>query len=148
MYYKIIADGKVWYSKEIIKAHLHCGDDMVQRKLMEGSLTACTILDRIVYTVSKSEQKIIDSTFSPALQDLDTELKGFSVPDTKIGLERVGYDKTEPVYDYKGFRFIKYNAVRSKSKYRDQYHLPVMEVCGVKFAALECVKAGEGYIIY
>ena len=79
---------------------------------------------------------------------MDTELKGFSVPDTKIGLERVGYDKTEPVYEYKGFRFIKYNAVRSKSKYRDQYHLPVMEVCGVKFAALECVKAGEGYIIY
>ena len=148
MYYKIISGGKVWYSKEIIKAHHHCGDDTVQRKLLDGSLTACNILDRIVYSADKSEQKKIDETFSPVIQDLDKAIKEFSVPETTIGFERVGYDRSEPVFEYEGFRFIKYNAVRSKSKYRDQYHLPVLEVCGVKFAALECVKAGEGYIIY
>lgn len=149
MYYKIISDGQTYYSKEIIKAHMHCGDDAVQRKLLEGSLTACTILDRIVYQcASKTEQKKIDEAFSPAVQDLDKAVKEFSVPESTLGLDRVGYDKAEPVYTYKGFRFIKFNAVRSKSKYRDQFHLPVLEVCGVKFAALEAVKSGEGYIIY
>ena len=148
MYYKIISDGKVWYSKEIIKSHQHCGDDAIQRKLLDGSLSSCSILDRIVYGVDSKEQKEIDKTFNPIVQNLDETVKEFSAPETTMGLDRVGYDKAEPVFEYKGFKFIKYNAVRSKSKYRDQHHLPVMEVCGVKFAALECVKAGECYIIY
>lgn len=148
MYYKVISDGKIWYSKEIVKAHFHCGDDAVQRKLLEGSITACTIFDRIVYSVAKSEHKKIDEIFSPVVQDLDKALKELIVPETTFSFARVGYDHTEPVYTYKGFRFVKFNAVRCRSKYHMQYRLPVVEVCGFKFVALECVKAGEGHIVY
>ena len=148
MYYKIIADGQVWYSKEIIKAHQHCGDDAIQRKLLDGSLSACAIFDRIVYSADKSEQKKIDAAFSPVVQDLDSAIKTLKKPETTNGLERVGYDPSEPVYEYKGLKFVKFNAVRCRSKYHMQFRLPVVEVCGFKFVALECVKAGEGYIIY
>lgn len=150
MYYKVISDGKIWYSKEIVKAHFHCGDDAVQRKLLEGSITACTIFDRIVYSVAKSEHKKIDEIFSPVIQDLDKAVKDF-VPLASVEAEcreRIGYDKREPVYGYKDFKFIKFNAVRCRSKYHMQYRLPVVEVCGFKFVALNCIKAGEGYIVY
>lgn len=148
MYYKIISDGKVWYSKEIIKAHMHCGEDAIQRKLLEGTLQSCTILDRIVYAVDSLTQKAIDTAFSPVIQNLDEIIKDFVIPEHTLGMEHVGYDKTEPVFEYKGFKFIKYNAVRCRSKYHMQHRLPIFEVCGIKFVALNCEKSGEGYIIY
>lgn len=148
MFYKIISGGKAWYSKEIVKQFYHCGDDM-QPKIMSGALTAETILDRTVYAfTSKEDAEHVDRMFSPMLQDLDTLLKGFE----KIGkgvnnLNCVTYDSTEPVLEYKSFKFIRFTAVISKSKYRDQPHLPIFEVCGTKYVALGCIKRGEVYYI-
>lgn len=147
MYYKIISGGKVWYSKEIIKAYYHCGDDM-QLKIAEGKLFAHIILDRIVYAPTNvSEAADIDKTFNPEVQDLKEVLKDFikpkkAEPDLSV-VDRVDYDRSSPVLEYEGFKFIKFSAVRCKSKYRDQPHLPVLEVCGTKYAALGCIKRGE-----
>lgn len=147
MYYKIISDNQVCYSKEIVKAYMHCGDDAVQRKVLDGSLKAVIILDRVVYAAAELNQKEIDREFVPAVQNVDEALKEFSTADSTLGLEHITYDRKQPTYKHKGFNFVKFNAVRSKSKYRDQFHLPVLEVCGTKYVALGCVKAGEGYIV-
>ena len=147
MYYKVVSLGKAWYSKEIIKAFYHCGDDM-QMKIAEGKLYAHLILDRIVYTpVDESEAKAIDKTFNPELQDLQKVLKDFIEPKTEKPdlsvVDRVDYDRSARVYEYEGFKFIKFSAVRCKSKYRDQPQLPILEVCGTKYAALGCIKRGS-----
>ena len=151
MYYKIISEGNIYYSKEVLKAHLHCGDDAIQRKVMDGSLKTKTIMDRIVYSLPAKVKGIdVDRAFAPVVQNLDEALADFTQVAGKaelLGYEKIGYDKTEEIYNYAGFAFIKYNAVRSRSKYRDQHHLPVLEVCGVKFVALKSLKAGESYII-
>ena len=147
MYYKIISEGQVWYSKEIIKAYYHCGDDL-QLKIIEGKLHAKIILDRIVYApADKSEATTIDKTFTPVVQDLEETLKGFIKPKTENPdlsvVECVDYDRNTSVLIYGGFKFIKFSAVRCKSKYRDQPHLPILEVCGTKYAALGCIKRGS-----
>ena len=151
MYYKIISEGNIFYSKEVLKAHLHCGDDAIQRKVMDGSIKTKTIMDRIVYALPEKVKGVdVDRAFSPVVQDLDEIVADFTKVTDKadsLGYEKIAYDKSEKTYEYAGLSFIKYNAVRSRSKYRDQHHLPVMEVCGVKFAALESLKAGESYII-
>lgn len=151
MYYKLIAEGNIYYSKEVLKAHLHCGDDAIQRKVMDGSIRTKTIMDRIVYSLPEKVKGVdVDRAFSPVVQDLDEAVADFTQITDKaelLGYEKIGYDKTEEIYEYAGFTFIKYNAVRSRSKYRDQHHLPVLEVCGVKFVALKSLKAGENYII-
>ena len=150
MFYKVVSLDKAWYSKEIIKAFYHCGDDM-QMKIAEGKLYAHLILDRIVYApVDAAEAKAIDKTFNPELQDLKKVIKDFIKPvgcDDLSVAERVDYDRDTKVYEYEGFKFIKFSAVRCKSKYRDQLHLPILEVCGTKYAALGCVKRGEIYYI-
>lgn len=148
MFYKVIAGGKAYYSKEIIKQYYHCGDDL-QSKITGGMLKAETVLERTVYALTSADDAAcIDKTFSPVLQDLDTLLKGFE----KIGkgvnnLTCVGYDEKEPLCEYGGFKFVKFSAVISKSKYRDQPHLPVLEICGTKYVALGCIKRGEVYYI-
>lgn len=146
MYYKVISLGKEWYSKEIIKAFYHCGDDM-QMKIAEGKLYAHLILDRIVYApADASEAKAIDKTFNPEVQDLKKVLTDFIKPigcDDLSMTDRVDYDRSTRVYEYEGFKFIKFSAVRCKSKYRDQPRLPILEVCGTKYAALGCIKRGE-----
>lgn len=148
MFYKVIAGGKAYYSKDIIKQYYHCGDDL-QPKIMNGTLTADVILDRIVYApASAKEAANMDKIYSPVVQDLDKLIKEF----VKIGsgannLTCVGFDPKEPSYEYGSFSFIKFTAVASKSKYRDQPHLPVLEVCGTKYVALGCVKRGETYYI-
>lgn len=148
MFYKVIAGGKAYYSKDIIKQYYHCGDDL-QLKVMNGILTANVILDRVVYApISTKEASIMDKIYSPVVQDLDKLIKEF----IKIGngannLTCVGFDPKEPSYVYGQFTFIKFTAVASKSKYRDQPHLPVLEVCGTKYVALGCIKRGEVYYI-
>lgn len=148
MFYKVIAGGKAYYSKDIIKQYYHCGDDL-QPRIMNGTLTADVILDRIVYApYSAKEASDMDKIYSPVVQDLDAVVKGFE----RIGkgannLTCVGYDPKEPSYEYGVFTFIKFTAVASKSKYRDQSHLPIMEVCGTKYVALGCIKRGEAYYI-
>lgn len=151
MYYKIISEGQVWYSKEAIKAFYHCGDDL-QIKLIEGKLFAHVIMDRIVYMpTSASEARALDKAVKPEVQDLGAAIKDFILPkkenpDLSL-VDRIEYDRKTPVYDYQGFKFIKFSAVFSKSKYRDQQHLPLLEVCGVKYVALGCIKRGETYYI-
>ena len=148
MFYKVIADGKAFYSKDIIKQYYHCGDDL-QPRIMSGALTADVILDRIVYAPSSAEEASdMDKIYNPVVQDLDKTVKEF----VKIGkgannLICVGYDPKEPSYEYGSLIFIKFTAIASKSKYRDQPHLPVMEVCGTKYVALNCIKRGEIYYI-
>ena len=147
MYYKVITNDKAWYSKEIIKAFYHCGDDL-QLKIIEGKLFAKVILDRIVYApADKTEAEAIDKTFNPAVQNINETLKDFikpksAEPDSSV-VDRVDYDRSAPVLEFEGFKFIKFSAVRCKSKYRDQPHLPILEVCGTKYAALGCIKRGE-----
>jgi hypothetical protein len=151
MFYKVISGGKAWYSKEIIKSFYHCGDDL-QRKIIDGTLTAFMIMDRIVYAPSsKKDIEYIEKMYSPVPQNVDTIIKDFikpkkDKPDLSV-VERVGYDEKEPVYEYGGFKFIKFSAVISKTKYRDQQHLPVLEICGTKYVALGCIKRGEVYYI-
>ena len=148
MFYKVIAGGKAFYSKEIIKQYYHCGDDL-QPKIMNGTLVAETVLDRIVYApTSAKEAEHMDKMYSPVLQDLDVQLKDF----VKVGtgtnnLTHVAYNEEEPTFEYGSFKFIKFTAVVSKSKYRDQPHLPIIEVCGTKYVALGCIKRGEFYCI-
>ena len=148
MFYKVITGGNAYYSKEIIKQFYHCGDDL-QPRIMSGTLIAYTVLDRIVYApASKKDAEYLDKMYSPVIQDLDTLLKGFE----KIGkgannLTCIGYDDKEPSFKYSTFTFVKFTAVISKSKYRDQPHLPVLEVCGTKYVALGCIKRGEAYYI-
>lgn len=148
MFYKVVSGGKTWYSKEIIKSFYHCGDDL-QPKIMSGALTASTILDRIVYAPTSTEDAdCIDKVFNPVLQDLDTQLKDFiKIEKSVTTTVHVMYDKTEPTLKYGSFTFVKFSAVISKSKYRDQPHLPVLEVCGTKYVALECVKRGKTYYV-
>ena len=137
MYYKIISEGNIYYSKEVLKAHLHCGDDAIQRKVMDGSLETKTIMDRIVYSLPAKVKGIeVDRAFAPVVQNLDEVLADFIQVAGKaelLGYEKIGYDKTEEIYNYAGFMFIKYNAVRSRSKYRDQHHLPVEGFVADKF---------------
>lgn len=148
MFYKVITGGTAYYSKDIIKQYYHCGDDL-QPRIMNGTLIAGVILDRIVYApVSAKEAESMDEIYSPVVQDLDKLVKEF----VKIGngvnnLTRIGFDPKEPSYEYGSFSFIKFTAIASKSKYRDQPHLPVLEVCGTKYVALKCIKRGEFYYI-
>lgn len=148
MFYKVIAGGNAYYSKEIIKQFYHCGDDL-QPRIMNGTLVADTVLDRIVYApTSAKEAEHMDKMYSPVIQDLDAQLKDF----VKVGagannLTHISYINSEPVFEYGSFKFIKFTAVVSKSKYRDQPHLPVIEVCGTKYVALKCIKRGEFYCI-
>ena len=148
MFYKIVAGGKAFYSKEIIKQFYHCGDDL-QPKIMNGTLVADTVLDRIVYAPTSEEDiNHIEKMYSPVLQDLDTQLKDFIKIEKGVDhTVRVSYDENEPAFEYGPFTFIKFSAVISKSKYRDQPHLPVLEVCGTKYVALGCIKRGETYYI-
>ena len=144
MFYKVIAGGKAYYSKEIIKSFYHCGDDM-QPRIMNGTLIAETVLDRIVYApTSKKDAEYMDKMYSPVIQDIDAQIKDF----VKIGkgannLNCVAYNENEAEFEYGTFMFVKFTAVLSKSKYRDQQHLPIIEVCGTKYAALGCIKRGE-----
>jgi hypothetical protein len=148
MFYKVIAGGKAFYSKEIIKSYYHCGDDL-QPKIMSGTLVADTVLDRIVYAPTSSEDASnIDKMFNPVIQDIDAQLKDFFK--IEKGADKtvcVAYDEAEPSFEYGPFVFIKFSALISKSKYRDQPHLPVIEVCGTKYVALGCTKRGETYYV-
>lgn len=148
MFYKVIAGGKAYYSKEIIKSYYHCGDDL-QPKIMSGALVADTVLDRIVYAPTSNKDALnMDKMFSPVVQDIDKQLKDFfKIEDGVDGTVCVAYDESEPVFEYGFFNFVKFSAVISKSKYRDQPHLPVLEVCGTKYVALGCTKRGETYYI-
>ena len=147
MYYKILSGGQSWYSKEIVKAHLRCGDDMIQRKLMDGSIKSCQILDRIVYSISGVSESRLDRAFTPVIQNLDAVMEGFSPYPCCKEFNRVSYDLKENILTFGGFKFVRFSAVHCKSKYRDQHKFPVLEVCGVKYVALDCFKAGESFIV-
>ena len=148
MFYKVVVGGKAYYSKDIIKQYYHCGDDL-QPKIINGTLTSGVILDRIVYApASAKDIEYIEKMYSPVVQDIDNLIKDF----VKIGkgannLTCIAYNTNEPVFTYKTLTFVKFTAVASKSKYRDQPHLPVLEVCGTKYVALGCIKRGETYYI-
>ena len=138
MYYKVLCDKKVYYSKEIVKAYLHVGDDRVQRDVMSGELKMRKLMDRMVYELPAKEHKDIDSQFSPVVQDLDAAIKSFDT--TYREGTKIAYDPAAEKYTFNDRLYVKFNAVRSPSKYREQFHLPVVEVCGMKFVALNCYK--------
>ena len=148
MFYKVIAGGKAYYSKEIIKQFYHCGDG-IELKVKSGLLEAFNILDRVVYAIpSAKDAEYIEKIYSPTVQDIEAVTKDF----IKVGkgvnnLDRVAYNPNEPTFKYGNFTFTKFTSVVSKSKYRDQSHLPVLEVCGTKYVALGCIKRGETYYI-
>jgi hypothetical protein len=147
MYYKILSGGQSWYSKEIVKAHLRCGDDMIQRKLMDGSIKSCQILDRFVYSIPGEKESKLDRAFSPVVQNLDAVINGFSPYPCCKEFNIFRYDLKEPVLSYDKFKFVRFSAVHCKSKYRDQHKFPVLEVCGTKYVALNCFKADESFIV-
>lgn len=138
MYYKVLYDKKAYYSKEIVRSYLHIGDDRIQRDVMSGELKMCKLMDRMVYELPEKEHKDIDAQFSPVVQDLDAQIKSFETA-YKEGT-KIAYDPTAETYVFNNRLYIKFNAVRSPSKYREQFHLPVVEVCGMKFVALNCYK--------
>lgn len=142
MYYKVLCDGKAYYSKEIVKAYLHIGDDKVQRDVLSGALVMRELMDRMVYELPAKSHVEIDAQFAPVIQDLEAQTKGFIRP-PEAALQKaavITVDPKAPRYDYAGYSFVRFNAVRSRSKYREQAHLPVIEVCGMKYVALDCFK--------
>ena len=92
MYYKLISEGNIYYSKEVLKAHLHCGDDAIQRKVMDGSLETKTIMDRIVYSLPAKVKGVdVDRAFTPVVQDLDEAVADFVKITDKT--DSLGYEK-------------------------------------------------------
>ena len=143
MYYKVLSKGKAYYSKEIVKAYLHMGDDGIQREVISGQLSTCVIMDRVVYELPAKEHKEIDRQFSPVVQDLDAQLKAFYVPSDASAFycgTKVGTDPKAPRFQYEGLTFIRFTAVRLHSRYREQTKLALIEVCGTKYVALNCFK--------
>ena len=148
MFYKVIAGGKAYYSKEIIKQFYHCGDGL-ELKVKSGMLEAFNVLDRIVYAVSSNiDVEYIEKIYSPTVQDIDATIKDFVMIGKGVNnLEHIAYNTNEPTFKYGTLTFVKFTSVVSKSKYRDQPHMPILEVCGTKYVALGCVKRGEVYYI-
>ena len=141
MYYKVIVGGKPYYSKEIVKSYLHMGDDMIQREVLSGELKMLDVMDRMVYELPASELSEVDRQYVPVVQDLDAVLKGFSpAPDVT---ETVIVDPKADRWTYKKYTFVKLGSVRAKNRYKIQRQLPMLEVCGMKYVALGCCKAGE-----
>lgn len=142
MYYKVISDGHTYYSKEILKNFLHVGDDVIQRRMMTGAILVKEIMDRMVYELPEDSWAEIDRSFSPVVQDLDARFASFYVPGTGelASCDRVQVNPDAERYDYHGTEFVRFSEVRSRSRYRDQTRLPVLEVCGVKYVALDMLR--------
>lgn len=146
MYYKVLCDGKAYYSKEIVKAYLHIGDDKVQRDVLSGTLVMRELMDRMVYELPAKSHAEIDAQFAPVVQDMSAQTRGFirlqlSLRSAELqNAVVITVDPKAPRYDFAGYSFVRFNAVRSRSKYREQAHLPVIEVCGMKYVALNCFK--------
>lgn len=142
MYYKVISDGHTYYSKEILKSFLHVGDDVIQRRVMTGAIPVKEIMDRMVYELPEDSWAEVDSGYSPVVQDLDARFASFYVPaDGELAsCDRVQVNPDAERYGYHGMEFVRFSEVRSRSRYKDQTRLPIVEVCGVKYVALGILK--------
>ena len=142
MYYKVIYKGKAYYSKEIVRSFCHIGDDVIQRRVLSGELGMERLMDRMLYALPEADHAEIDTEFSPVVQDIDARLAGFysDAGAELAGGSRVPVNPKAERYELDGLTFVKFSEVRSRSRYREQSRLPVVEVCGVKYVALGVFK--------
>ena len=147
MYYKLVFDDGIYYSKPVLASFLHVGDDGFQRLVMDGTVTPRSILGRLVYALSSpsaKESERIDREFYPKVQLVDETLRTIKdcakAGDGTMTLFARGGAET---WSYRGESFVRLSDVRSRSLYRDQHRLPTIDICGTRFIAVGRVMSGE-----
>lgn len=136
--YVVMYKGKLLANAELYTECLAKGERTLIRMLGLGVVRGVKIFDEVLYTVSEK-----DST--KALNDCD-EMQ--NVDDALLYNMKVGNRKitekitiTHGVETYidqiKGIRYIKVRSFDQRNKYRLLERLPVVEVCGTKYVALD-----------
>lgn len=147
VYYKLIFDDGIYYSKPVLASYLRVGDEGFQRMVLDGAMVPREVLGRMIYTLRdcrEDEMKRIDREFYPKVQLVDEALRtvkecaragsGDIVLRTRSGAG---------TWRYMDEDFVRLSDVRSRSLYRDQHKLPTVDVCGTRFIALGRVIRGE-----
>lgn len=147
MYYKLIFDDGIYYSKPVLMSFLHTGDSGFSRAVLSGEVQVREVLGRAVYTLpALNEQTVgrIDKEFFPRVQLVSETIRGIKDCRPASGDTRWLYicDGAE-ILEYAGERFVKLSEVRSRALYRDQWKLPTIDVCGTRYVALGKVVDGE-----
>lgn len=141
MYYIVKHDGKTYVNKEIVK-HLHkIGDAGIAREVTNGELKAESFMGIPLYVLSASEVKQLDpESMGIVVQEPGKVIKAEIAPshvDCKL-LCKVNPDCEE--FELDGLHFVRLSDILYAKKYQCQPKLPIIDVTGVRFVALEVIK--------
>lgn len=147
MNYLIKAQKKSYASKDLIKSVYKIGDAGLMDKIVNGQLSVKSILGVPVYELTDDQvQNITDSGILVSVQDIDTTISGFtSALKDKTEVCKATENTTE--LSYGKYTFIPFNQLVLPRKYAIQKTLPLVEVAGFKFVAVNAaLKDGKNFI--
>jgi hypothetical protein len=136
--YVVMYKGKLLANAELYTECLVKGERTLIRMLGLGTVRGVKIFDEVLYTVAEKDRaKALNAC--DEIQDVDAALLySMKVGNRKIR-DRITITHGVETYtdQVKGLRYIKVRSFDKQNKYRLLARLPVVEVCGTKYVALD-----------
>ena len=140
MFYIVKTEKERYFNADLVKHHFSVGDTGLLRKVFDGEIEYAQVIDERVYKADIPEDKLNEYIKHGAkVQDLSSALSQFEKADVD-SQPVLGVNETK--YAYGGFEFVRFSQIALMSKYYVQDKLPVMDVLGTRYIALDTCKKG------
>lgn len=149
MYYIVKLGQKKYYSKEFVKIIRKLGDAGIVREIEKGTLKTRKVLSTVLYELGDKEIESINlAEAGVQTQDLKAVLKDFKpVTEASVKLCSASGAPVLTESDLGDFKFVELRAILFAKKYAYRDALPYMDICGVRYIALNTTrKDSDKYI--
>lgn len=136
--YVVMYKGKLLANAELYTECLVKGERTLIRMLGLGIIRGVKVFDEVLYTVAEKDHENALNACDE-MQDIDAALLyNMKVGNRKI-TEKITITHGVETYidQIKGIQYIKVRSFDQRNKYRLLERLPVVEVCGTKYVALD-----------
>lgn len=148
MYYIVKLGNKTFYSKEIIKHVRKLGDAGIIREVAKGTLKQTQILSVNLYELKKEEAEALNvEAMGVEVQNLKEVVKGFSSAPEGLPLTSAKTCITWSQKELGDILFVELRSILYAKKYQVQEQLPILDVCGTRYVAVNTVKKGSDKFI-
>lgn len=149
MFYIVKLGDKKYYSKEFVKNVRKLGDAGIVREIEKGTLKTRKILSMVVYELDDKEVSNINLTEAGVqTQDLKETVKNFkAATEVSVKLCSAGNADVLEESSIGKYKFVELRNILFAKKYVYRDSLPCLDVCGVRYVALNTTrKDADKYI--
>jgi hypothetical protein len=142
-YFLVKHEGEIYANTDLYYRAVAGGERSFMKMLAERLVSGKTILDQILYPVTKEQRKLCES-YNPKFQDVDKDLDALREADEGFDGRVITVPKAlaPKLVEHKGFTFLKIRDLNQPEKYRLLPKLATTRVCACSYVALRAVSEG------